>query len=104
MKERLQKLISGAGFASRRAAEELIKAGRVRVNGEPASLGMSADPETDVVTVDGKRLRQPEERVYIMLNKPRGYVTTLSDEKGRKPWPSWYSVWEGGSIPLDGWT
>ena len=84
MKERLQKLISGAGFASRRAAEELIKAGRVRVNGAPASLGMSADPETDVVTVDGKRLRQPEERVYIMLNKPRGYVTTLSDEKGRK--------------------
>ncbi|MFR3290362.1 MAG: pseudouridine synthase [Lachnospiraceae bacterium] len=84
MKERLQKLISGAGFASRRAAEELIKAGRVRVNGEPASLGMSADPDTDVVTVDGKRLRQPEERVYIMLNKPRGYVTTLSDEKGRK--------------------
>lgn len=84
MKERLQKLISGAGFASRRAAEELIKAGRVRVNGEPASLGMSADPETDIVTVDGKRLRQPEERVYIMLNKPRGYVTTLSDEKGRK--------------------
>lgn len=54
------------------------------MNGEPASLGMSADPDTDVVTVDGKRLRQPEERVYIMLNKPRGYVTTLSDEKGRK--------------------
>lgn len=84
MKERLQKLISGAGLASRRAAEELIKAGRVRVNGEPASLGMSADPETDVVTVDGKRLRQPSQQVYIMLNKPRGYVTTLSDERGRR--------------------
>ena len=84
MKERLQKLISGAGLASRRAAEEMIKAGRVKVNGETASLGMSADPDTDTVTVDGKRLRQPEKRVYIMLNKPRGYVTTLSDEKGRK--------------------
>lgn len=84
MKERLQKLISGAGLASRRAAEEMIKAGRVKVNGETAALGMSADPDTDTVTVDGKRLRQPEARVYIMLNKPRGYVTTLSDEKGRK--------------------
>lgn len=84
MKERLQKLISGAGLASRRAAEEMIKAGRVKVNGETASLGMSADPDADTVTVDGKRLRQPEARVYIMLNKPRGYVTTLSDEKGRR--------------------
>lgn len=84
MKERLQKLISGAGLASRRAAEEMIKSGRVKVNGETAALGMSADPDTDTVTVDGKRLRQPEARVYIMLNKPRGYVTTLSDEKGRK--------------------
>lgn len=84
MKERLQKLISGAGLASRRAAEEMIKAGRVKINGDTASLGMSADPETDIVTVDGKRLRQPETRVYIMLNKPRGYVTTLSDEKGRR--------------------
>ena len=84
MKERLQKLISGAGLASRRAAEEMIKAGRVKVNGETATLGMSADPDTDTVTVDGKRLRQPETRVYIMLNKPRGYVTTLSDEKGRR--------------------
>lgn len=84
MKERLQKLISGAGLASRRAAEEMIKAGRVKVNGETATLGMSADPDIDTVTVDGKRLRQPETRVYIMLNKPRGYVTTLSDEKGRR--------------------
>ena len=84
MKERLQKLISGAGIASRRAAEELILAGRVSVNGETAALGMSADLETDAVTVDGVPLRAPEERMYIMLNKPRGYVTTLSDEKGRK--------------------
>lgn len=84
MKERLQKLISSAGLASRRAAEELIKQGKVKVNGETAALGMSADPDTDVVTVNGRRLRIAEQRVYIMLNKPRGYVTTLSDEKGRR--------------------
>ena len=84
MKERLQKLISSAGLASRRAAEELIKQGRVEVNGETASLGMSADPELDDIRVNGKRLRISGTRVYIMLNKPRGYVTTLSDEKGRK--------------------
>ena len=84
MKERLQKLISSAGLASRRAAEELIKQGRVKVNGETASLGMSADPELDDIRVNGKRLRISGTRVYITLNKPRGYVTTLSDEKGRK--------------------
>lgn len=84
MKERLQKLISSAGLASRRAAEELIKQGRVKVNGETASLGMSADPELDDIRVNGNRLRISGTRVYIMLNKPRGYVTTLSDEKGRK--------------------
>lgn len=84
MKERLQKLISSAGLASRRAAEELIKQGRVKVNGETASLGMSADPELDDIRVNGKRLRISGTQVYIMLNKPRGYVTTLSDEKGRK--------------------
>ena len=84
MKERLQKLISSAGLASRRAAEDLIKQGRVKVNGETASLGMSADPELDDIRVNGKRLRISGTRVYIMLNKPRGYVTTLSDEKGRK--------------------
>lgn len=84
MKERLQKLISSAGLSSRRAAEELIKQGRVKVNGETASLGMSADPELDDIRVNGKRLRISGTRVYIMLNKPRGYVTTLSDEKGRK--------------------
>lgn len=84
MKERLQKLISSAGLASRRAAEELIKQGRVKVNGETASLGMSADPELDDIRVNGKRLRISGTRVYIMLNKPHGYVTTLSDEKGRK--------------------
>lgn len=84
MTERLQKIISGAGVTSRRRAEELILAGRVAVNGVPAVLGQSADPAADTVTVDGVPLRREPERTYIMLNKPRGYVTTLSDEKGRR--------------------
>jgi len=84
MKERLQKIISGAGLASRRKAEELISAGRVEVNGVRALLGQSADPDTDHITLDGVPLRTPAERTYIMLNKPCGYVTTLSDEKGRR--------------------
>lgn len=83
MKERLQKLISGAGICSRRAAEAMILAGRVRVNGETATLGMAADPDLDAIELDGAPLKLPKERMYIMLNKPRGYVTTLSDEKGR---------------------
>ena len=83
MKERLQKLISAAGLASRRAAEELIAEGRVTVNGLPAVLGQRADPAEDDVRVDGVSLRADVEKVYIMLNKPRGYVTTLSDERGR---------------------
>jgi 23S rRNA pseudouridine2605 synthase len=83
MKQRLQKLISAAGLASRRAAEEMIRAGRVTVNGLPASLGMSADPDTDEVRVDAKPLRQPTAYRYIMLHKPRGIVTTLSDDRGR---------------------
>lgn len=83
MKERLQKLISAAGLASRRQAETMIEAGRVCINGVPASLGASADPETDEITVDGAPLRTGGEMLYLMLNKPRGYVTTLSDEKGR---------------------
>jgi len=84
MKERLQKILSGRGVASRRAAEEMIQEGRVRVNGAVALLGSTADPEQDEILVDGKPLPKPQENVYIMLNKPRGYVTTLSDEKGRK--------------------
>jgi len=83
LKERLQKLMSAAGLCSRRTAETLLTQGRVAVNGRPAVLGDSADPERDVVTVDGRALPQPQRRVYLMLNKPRGYVTTLSDEQGR---------------------
>ena len=84
MKERLQKLISAAGLASRRQAEKMISDGRVSVNGIPASVGERADPETDEIRVDGRPLGQSGPFRYILLNKPRGYVTTLSDEKGRK--------------------
>lgn len=84
MKQRIQKIISSAGIASRRKAEEMLLAGRISVNGAVASLGDSADPETDVVCVDGKTVTAAVKRTYIMLNKPRGYVTTASDEKGRK--------------------
>lgn len=84
MTERLQKLISAAGLMSRRAAEEAINAGRVSVNGKRAALGEKADPEADLITVDGKELPKETTKLYLMLNKPRGYVTTLSDEKGRK--------------------
>ena len=84
MTERLQKIISAAGVASRRAAEKLITEGRVLVNGTVASLGGSADPELDEITVDGVPIKPKAAKTYIMLNKPKGYVTTLSDEKGRK--------------------
>ena len=83
MAERLQKLLAAAGLCSRRTAEEWISAGRVCVNGAPATLGDRADPETDTITVDGQPLPADTRRVYLMLNKPRGYVTTLSDEYGR---------------------
>ena len=84
MKERLQKIISASGLMSRRAAEELIAAGKVSVNGATAALGDKAEAGIDRILVDGKVLPSAGEKLYIMLNKPRGYVTTLSDEKGRK--------------------
>ena len=83
MEERLQKLLSAAGVCSRRAAEDYLTAGRVTVNGETAQLGQKADPDRDEILVDGVPLGRPERPVYLMLNKPRGYVTTLSDEQGR---------------------
>lgn len=84
MIQRLQKILSERGVASRRKAEEMILNGRVSVNGITAALGESADPQTDVILVDGKPIPSPPDHVYILLNKPRGYVTTVSDEKGRK--------------------
>lgn len=83
MAERLQKILSARGVASRRTAETWIQQGRVMVNGIPARLGDTADPEQDEILLDGKPLPRGREPVYILLNKPRGYVTTLSDEQGR---------------------
>ena len=82
--ERLQKIIAARGLCSRRQAEKWIEEGRVRVNGNTARLGDTADLSEDVIEVDGKRLPKAVKKVYLMLNKPRGFVTTLSDEKGRK--------------------
>ena len=83
MKDRLQKILSARGIASRRKAEEMIQNGLVSVNGTVARLGDSADPDVDEILVEGKLLPSQSDYVYILLHKPRGYVTTLSDEKGR---------------------
>jgi 23S rRNA pseudouridine2605 synthase len=82
--ERLQKIIAAAGIASRRKAEELISGGLVSVNGQIVSeLGSKADPEKDHIRVNGKLLQGPERHVYLLMNKPKGYVTTLRDPEGR---------------------
>lgn len=83
-KIRLQKHLAESGIASRRKAEELIEAGKVRVNGRVASIGSKVDPVRDKVTVSGKPVVAVREKRYIMLHKPRGFVTTVSDELGRK--------------------
>ncbi|MCI5212068.1 MAG: rRNA pseudouridine synthase, partial [Candidatus Electrothrix sp. ATG2] len=83
MKERIQKIIAHAGVCSRRKAEEYIAAGRVKVDGKTVTQpGVKVDPGQTVITVDGKPL-QAEKKVYVLLHKPRGYVTTLSDPQGR---------------------
>jgi 23S rRNA pseudouridine2605 synthase len=85
MQERLQKLISQAGITSRRAAEELILAGRVTVNGVVVTeLGSKADPAVDTITVDGKPVKPVTSHLYILLNKPAGFMTTLDDPEGRQ--------------------
>jgi len=84
MEQRLQKIIASSGYCSRRAAEKLIEEGRVAVNGTVASLGSSADDNQDIITIDNIPLSKTEERTYIMLNKPRGYVSSMSDDKGRR--------------------
>lgn len=84
MEERIQKIMASRGVASRRASEELILQGRVTCNGQVCGLGDRADPEKDTILVDGRPLPSTPEAIYILLHKPRGYVTTLSDEKGRK--------------------
>ena len=84
MTERIQKILSERGVCSRRKAETYITEGRVSVNGRPAKLGDTADADLDEILLDGKPIPSRQKHVYIMLYKPRGYVTTLSDEKGRK--------------------
>lgn len=81
--ERIQKILAAAGVASRRASEELIAQGRVTVDGRRAELGMKADPTTSDIRVDGERVNVDPDRVYVMLNKPRGVVTTVDDPEGR---------------------
>ncbi len=83
---RLQKVIAESGACSRRKAEELIIEGRVKVNGRKAQIGQKIDPKKDIVFIDGEKLkgRNRRQNVYIMLNKPRGYLTAMSDERGRK--------------------
>lgn len=106
MEERLQKLLSAAGVCSRRQAEEYIQAGRVSVNGRTARLGGKADLDRDRVEVDGVPLAGPGGRTYLMLNKPRGYVTTLADEKGRRAVAELVAgcparVWPVGRLDMD---
>ena len=84
-KKRIQKIIADSGYCSRRKAESLMTSGRVRVNGHPVKLGDKAGVR-DIITVDGERIYIPKKKnyIYLMLNKPRGYVTTMSDEMGRR--------------------
>jgi 23S rRNA pseudouridine2605 synthase len=84
-KNRIQKVIADAGFCSRRKAEELISSGRVKLNGHPVKLGDKA-AFNDIITIDGEKITVPKKKnfIYIMLNKPRGYVTTMSDELDRR--------------------
>lgn len=85
-KIRLQKIIADSGYCSRRKAEELIAANKIKLNGRPVKLGDKADPRKDIITINGEKLLVERKRkfLYIMLNKPRGYVTTMSDEQGRR--------------------
>ena len=106
MEERLQKILSARGVASRRAAETYLAQGRVQVNGLTAKVGDKADPERDVITVDGRALGGAQARTYLMLHKPRGYVTTLSDERGRRTAAGLVAdcgarVWPVGRLDLD---
>lgn len=83
MQERIQKILAHAGYGSRRACEEIIAAGRVRVNGRVAQLGEKADPQTDQLQVDGRTVQAPEALVYVALNKPRGVISAVSSPDSR---------------------
>lgn len=105
MKERLQKILSTCGVCSRRTAEEYLRQGRVTVNGVVAVLGDQADMESDSIALDGVPVTAGNRRTYLMLNKPRGYVTTLSDEKGRRTVADLVDcgtrVWPVGRLDMD---
>lgn len=101
MADRLQKILARAGLGSRRACEDLIREGRVTVNGAVAALGESADVDQDAIKVDGKRLTLPTSHRYLLLNKPKGYITTKSDPEGR---PTVMELvppaWRKGLVPV----
>lgn len=101
-KERLQKIMAAAGVASRRACEKLIENGRVTVDGHPAVIGSKADPQKNIIAIDGVRIATPKEvtKRYIMLHKPRGYVTTMNDEKDRKCLASLVMQYEERLFPV----
>ena len=106
LRERLQKLLSARGIASRRAAERYILEGRIQINGKRAQLGDQADPEKDLILVDGVPLGRAEARTYLMLHKPRGYVSTCSDERGRPTVAALVAgcgarVWPVGRLDMD---
>jgi 23S rRNA pseudouridine2605 synthase len=105
-RERLQKLIARAGLASRRGAEQLIADGRVRVNGRVATVGESADPGIDRIEVDGRPLAAEARRVHIVLHKPRGFVSSARDERGRRSVVSLVDaagerLWPAGRLDVD---
>jgi 23S rRNA pseudouridine2605 synthase len=101
MADRLQKILARAGLGSRRACEDLLRQGRVTVNGKVATLGDSADLERDAVKIDGKRVTAPVAQRYLLLNKPKGYITTKSDPEGR---PTVMELvpppWRKGLVPV----
>ena len=106
MEERLQKILSAAGVCSRRKAEAYLRAGRVKVNRLAAGIGDKADPERDRIEVDGAVLSTPSGHTYHMLHKPRGYITTLSDERGRPTAAQLVAdcpdrVWPVGRLDMD---
>lgn len=107
MLERVQKFLSSAGTASRRKAEEFIKSGQVQINGRKAKLGDKVDPQTDVVKVYGRVIRPNEQKIYLMLNKPKGFVVSKKDPRGRKtvfsllPEDLRGKVWNVGRLDAD---
>lgn len=103
---RIQKVLSEQGIASRRKVEEWITQGKIKVNGRPAVLGQKINPNRDVVAIDGERVyfQKSNQKYYIMLHKPRGYVTTMSDELAESVSPSWWRMCRSASTRLAGWT